>query len=80
MASKDDKELIEYVNILREGSLRDILVLCKDSKMATAMKCCHNTLRFDNEVLSKAVGLIGDTASALGSQILKFSLASPLFI
>ena len=29
--------------------MRDILVLCKDPKLATAMKCCYNTLRFDDQ-------------------------------
>lgn len=84
-APDDDEELIDYVNILREGILEGytgIVQGLKDgNKQELLMPYIEAIMGFlellasdrrndyDNEVLSKTVGLIGDIASSLGPQI-----------
>lgn len=94
-APEDDEELIDYVNILREGILEGytgIVQGLKDGNRSEVLLPYIEAIMgflellandrqsdFDNEVLSKAVGLIGDIASALGSQI-KVYLGKPYII
>jgi len=94
-APEDDEELIDYVNILREGILegytgivqglkdgnRSELLLPYIEAIMGFLEMLANDRQsdFDNEVLSKAVGLIGDIASALGPQI-KVYLGKPYII
>jgi len=84
-APDDDEELIDYVNTLREGILEGytgIVQGLKDGNRAEVLLPYIEAIMgflellasdrrndFDNEVLSKAVGLIGDIASCLGPQI-----------
>eukprot|EP00804_Cyclotella_cryptica_P027312 CCRYP_019635-RA/>CCRYP_019635-RA protein AED:0.18 eAED:0.18 QI:0/-1/0/1/-1/0/1/0/692 len=84
-APDDDEELIDYVNTLREGILEGytgIVQGLKDGNRAEVLLPYIEAIMgflellasdrrndYDNEVLSKAVGLIGDIASCLGSQI-----------
>lgn len=84
-APDDDEELIDYVNILREGILEGytgIVQGLKDGNKQEALmpyieailgflECLAGDRRndYENEVLSKAVGLIGDIASSLGPAI-----------
>jgi importin subunit beta-1 len=91
-APEDDEELIDYVNILREGILEGytgIVQGLKDGNRAELLLPYIEAVMgflellasdrrndFENEVLSKAVGLIGDIASALGPQI-KIHLGKP---
>jgi importin subunit beta-1 len=84
-APDDDEELIDYVNGLREGILEaytgiiqglkdgnrvDLLVPYIDAIMGfLEMLASERAKDYDNEVLSKAVGLVGDIASSIGPQI-----------
>lgn len=82
-APDDDDELIDYVNSLREGILEaytgiiqglkdggrvDLLVPYVDAVFGFLEVLSTDTTRED-EVLSKAVGLIGDIASSLGPRV-----------
>ena len=94
-APEDDEELIDYVNILREGILEGytgIIQGLKDGNRAEALLPYIEAIigflellasdrrnDYENEVLSKAVGLIGDIASALGPQI-KAHIGKPSII
>jgi|EP00970_Alexandrium_tamarense_P004265 importin subunit beta-1 len=84
-APEDDEELIDYVNVLREGILEGytgIIQGLKDGQRIELivpyveaimgfleMLAGDRKNDYDNEVLSKAVGLIGDIASSLGATI-----------
>lgn len=84
-APDDDDDLIDYVNMLREGILEaytgiiqglkdgnrtDLLMPYVDAIMGfLEMLASDRKNDYDNEVLSKAVGLVGDIASSLGGQI-----------
>ena len=84
-APDDDEELIDYVNGLREGILEaytgivqglkdggriDLLLPYIDAIMGfLEMLASDRKNDFDNEVLGKAVGLVGDIASSLGAQV-----------
>ena len=84
-APDDDEELIDYVNILREGILEGytgIVQGLKDGNRTEVLLPYIEAIMgflellagdrrndYDNEVLSKAVGLVGDIASALGPKI-----------
>jgi len=89
-APEADDELIEYVNSLREGILEaytgiiqglrdgnrvDLLVPYADAIFGFLEVLSSDETR-DEEVLSKAVGLIGDIASALGGAV-REHLAKP---
>ncbi|KAL7431561.1 hypothetical protein ACHAXM_002947 [Skeletonema potamos] len=84
-APDDDEDLIDYVNMLREGILeaytgiiqglkdgnRTELLLPYIDAIMGFLEMVAKTRRndYDNEVLSKAVGLIGDIASSLGVHV-----------
>jgi len=84
-APEEDDDLIDYVNMLREGILEaytgiiqglkdgnrtDLLMPYMDAIMGfLEMLASDRKNDYDNEVLSKAVGLIGDIGSSLGGQI-----------
>ena len=84
-APDDDDDLIDYVNMLREGILEaytgiiqglkdgnrtDLLLPYVDAIMGfLEMLASDRKNDYDNEVLGKAVGLIGDISSSLGVQI-----------
>jgi len=82
-APEDDDELIEYVNSLREGILEaytgiiqglkdgnrmDLLVPYVEAIFGFLEVLAIDDTR-DEEVLSKAVGLVGDIASSLGPRV-----------
>eukprot|EP00567_Pseudictyota_dubia_P000409 CAMPEP_0197465044 /NCGR_PEP_ID=MMETSP1175-20131217/64336_1 /TAXON_ID=1003142 /ORGANISM="Triceratium dubium, Strain CCMP147" /LENGTH=870 /DNA_ID=CAMNT_0043001049 /DNA_START=88 /DNA_END=2700 /DNA_ORIENTATION=+ len=82
-APEDDEELIDYVNSLREGILEaytgiiqglkdgnriDLLVPYVEAVFGFLDVLATDSTR-DDEVLSKAVGLIGDIASTLGARV-----------
>eukprot|EP00562_Extubocellulus_spinifer_P003635 CAMPEP_0178537046 /NCGR_PEP_ID=MMETSP0696-20121128/36395_1 /TAXON_ID=265572 /ORGANISM="Extubocellulus spinifer, Strain CCMP396" /LENGTH=871 /DNA_ID=CAMNT_0020169277 /DNA_START=56 /DNA_END=2671 /DNA_ORIENTATION=+ len=85
-APEDDDELIEYVNSLREGILEaytGIVQGLKDGgKAAALMPYTDAIFSFldmlsqdetrDIEVLGKAVGLLGDVASTVGSAVKEY--------
>mmetsp|Transcript_29845 Transcript_29845/g.63298 ORF Transcript_29845/g.63298 Transcript_29845/m.63298 type:complete len:879 (+) Transcript_29845:294-2930(+) len=91
-APDDDDDLIDYVNMLREGILEaytgiiqglkdgnrtDLLLPYVDAIMGfLEMLASDRKNDYDNEVLSKAVGLIGDIGSSLGGQI-KVQIGQP---
>mmetsp|Transcript_2074 Transcript_2074/g.2938 ORF Transcript_2074/g.2938 Transcript_2074/m.2938 type:complete len:868 (-) Transcript_2074:237-2840(-) len=82
-APEDDEDLIEYVNTLREGILEAytgiVSGLVDGDKLQGLAPFVEKILEFleliasdtnrDLEVLSKAVGLLGDLANAMGSSI-----------
>jgi len=84
-APDDDDDLIDYVNMLREGILEaytgiiqglkdgnrtDLLLPYVDAIMGfLEMLASDRKNDYDNEVLGKAVGLVGDIGSSLGAQI-----------
>ena len=84
-APDDDDDLIEYVNLLREGILeaytglvqglkdgnRSDLILPYVDGILGFLEMLAGDRRndYENEVLSRAVGLVGDIASSFGSQI-----------
>ncbi|KAL9179748.1 hypothetical protein ACHAXT_007718 [Thalassiosira profunda] len=84
-APEDDDDLIDYVNMLREGILEaytgiiqglkdggrtDLLVPYMDAIMAFLEMISKDRKNdYDNEVLGKAVGLVGDIASSMGAQV-----------
>jgi len=84
-APDDDEDLINYVNMLREGILEaytgviqglkdgnrtDLLLPYIDAIMGfLEMLASDRKNDYDNEVLGKAVGLVGDIGSSLGGQI-----------
>mmetsp|Transcript_14743 Transcript_14743/g.25101 ORF Transcript_14743/g.25101 Transcript_14743/m.25101 type:complete len:270 (+) Transcript_14743:1-810(+) len=84
-APDDDDDLIDYVNMLREGILeaytgiiqglkdgnRTELLLPYIDAIMSFLEMVQKTRKndYDNEVLSKAVGLIGDIASSLGVHV-----------
>lgn len=84
-APEDDDDLIDYVNMLREGILEaytgivqglkdggrtDLLSPYMDAIMGfLEMLASDRKNDYDNEVLSKACGLVGDIASSLGASI-----------
>lgn len=84
-APDDDDDLIDYVNMLREGILEaytgiiqglkdgnrtDLLLPYIDAIMGfLEMLASDRKNDYDNEVLGKAVGLVGDIGSSLGGQI-----------
>ena len=84
-APDDDDDLIEYVNLLREGILEaytglvqglkdgnrsDLLLPYVDGILGfLEMLAGDRRNDYENEVLSRAVGLVGDIASSFGSQI-----------
>lgn len=82
-APDDDEELIEYFNLLRESILEAYVGIIQGlrdgNKLHLFVQYVPSVLQFLNElsndpnrdvfVLSKAVGLIGDLAQALGGQI-----------
>ncbi len=84
-APDDDDDLIDYVNMLREGILEaytgiiqglkdgnrtDLILPYVDAIMGfLEMLASDRKNDYDNEVLSKAVGLVGDIGSSLGPQI-----------
>jgi len=85
VAPEGDDDLIDYVNMLREGILEaytgiiqglkdggrtDLMLPYIDAIMGFLEMLARDRKNdFDNEVLCKAVGLIGDIASSLGAQI-----------
>mmetsp|Transcript_29029 Transcript_29029/g.84350 ORF Transcript_29029/g.84350 Transcript_29029/m.84350 type:complete len:870 (-) Transcript_29029:536-3145(-) len=85
-APEDDDELIEYVNSLREGILEaytGIVQGMKDGNKAAALMPYTEAIFVflenlsqdptrDIEVLSKAVGLIGDVASTVGPGVKEY--------
>ena len=84
-APDDDDDLIDYVNMLREGILEaytgiiqglkdgnrtDLLVPYIDAILGfLEMLASDRKNDYDNEVLGKAVGLVGDIGSSLGVQV-----------
>lgn len=84
-APEDDEDLINYVNMLREGILEaytgiiqglkdgnraDLLLPYIDAIMGfLEMLASDRKNDYENEVLGKAVGLVGDIGSSLGGQI-----------
>mmetsp|Transcript_39831 Transcript_39831/g.83258 ORF Transcript_39831/g.83258 Transcript_39831/m.83258 type:complete len:882 (-) Transcript_39831:529-3174(-) len=84
-APEDDDDLIDYVNMLREGILEaytgiiqglkdgnrtDLVLPYIDAIMGfLEMLASDRKNDYDNEVLGKAVGLVGDIGSSLGGQI-----------
>ena len=91
-APDDDEDLIDYVNMLREGILEaytgiiqglkdgnrtDLLVPYVDAILGFLEMVSRDRKNdYDNEVLSKAVGLVGDIGSSLGAQI-KAQISQP---
>ncbi|KAL3822557.1 hypothetical protein ACHAXA_007668 [Cyclostephanos tholiformis] len=84
-APDDDDDLIDYVNLLREGILEaytgivqglkdgnrtDLLLPYVDAILSfLEMLASDRKNDYDNEVLGKAVGLVGDIASSFGVHI-----------
>lgn len=89
-APPDDEDLIEYINLLRESILEAYTGIIQGLKAGNRMDLflpyVQSVLQFleqiaaddnrDHYVVSKAVGLIGDLASAVGPQI-KEQLQAP---
>lgn len=82
-APDDDEDLIDYINILREGILEaytgiiqgmkdgkraQVLLPYKDSMMGFLEQLSNDNNK-DREVLSKAIGCLGDIASSLGPHV-----------
>lgn len=82
-APEDDEDFIEYVNLLRESVLEaytgiiqglkgggriDLILPYAQSMLQFLQKICSDPNR-DEFVMSKAVGLIGDIASAMGPHV-----------
>ena len=94
-APEDDDDLIDYVNMLREGILEaytgiiqglkdgnrtDLLLPYVDAIMGfLEMLSTDRKNDYGNEVLGKAVGLVGDIGSSLGGQI-KTQINQPYII
>lgn len=82
-APPDDEEMVEYINMLRESILEAYTGIIQGLKAGNRMDLflpyAQSILQFlqqiagdpqrDEFVVSKAVGLIGDVASAMGPQI-----------
>ena len=91
-APDDDDDLIDYVNTLREGILEaytgivqglndgnriDLILPYMDGIFGFLEMLAENRINdVDNEVLGKAVGLVGDIASSFGGQI-KAQIGAP---
>lgn len=89
-APTDDVDLIEYINLLRENILEAytgiIQGLKEGNRIDLFLPYAQSVLQFlqqiasdpnrDEFVVSKAVGVIGDVASAMGRQI-KYELQQP---
>jgi importin subunit beta-1 len=88
-APDDDDEMIDYVNVLREGILEaytgivqglkdanktELLIPYVESMMGF-LELISSDENIDVTVINKAIGLIGDLASAFGPQLRQYALS-----